>query len=101
MIVAVDQHGKEPGDLSLRLAIRNGETWPCPLQQLWQLGKNGGRIAARGRRLAGGKTDLALGHRKAGDAVEEADDLLALVAEVFGHRHGEPGGAAAARCGFV
>ena len=79
----------------------NGEAGPCPLEQFRQLRKDGGRIASRRRRLAGGEADLALGHGEAGDGIEKADDLLAFVAEVFGDREGEPGGAAAARGGFV
>ncbi len=59
------------------------------------------RIAARRRRLASRKADLALGHREARHAIEEADNLLAFVAEVFRDGERQPRGAAATRRSLV
>ena len=53
--------------------------------------KIGRRIALGGRRLAGRQADLALGHGEAGHAVHHAQHVLALVAEIFGDRHGHVG----------
>ena len=54
------------------------------LQQPRQLGKHRRRIAFGGRRLAGGKPDLALRHGKAGDRVHQQQHLLVLIAEILG-----------------
>ncbi len=61
------------------------------LQQARQFGEGGRRVALGRRRLAGGQADLALGHGEARHAVHHAHDVLALVAEVFGDRHGHVG----------
>ena len=47
-------------------------------------------------RLSGGETDLSLRHGKPRHRVEEADHLLALVAEMFGDGECQPRGAAPA-----
>ena len=69
-----------------------------PLQEPRQLGEHRRRIALGGRRLAGGKPDLALRHGKAGDRIHQQQHVLALVAEIFGdgeRQIGRPGGASA------
>ena len=58
------------------------------LQQLRHHREDARRVAAGGRRLAGGQADLALGHGGAGDRVHEQQHVAALVAE----RLGDPGG---------
>ena len=90
VVVAVDQHGEEPGDAASRPDAGAGA-----LEQARQLGEDGGRVALAGRRLAGGEADLALRHREAGDAVHQAEHVLPLVAEIFGDREGDIGRLAA------
>ena len=70
-----------------------------PLEQLRQQGEDDGRVAAGGRRLAGGQADLALGHRHAGEAVHHQHHVLALVAEPLGDPGGHEARRAAARRG--
>ena len=65
------------------------------LQQPRQLGEDRRRIALGGRRLAGGKADLALRHGEAGDRVHQQQHVLVLVAEVFGDGQRQVGGLAA------
>ena len=59
-----------------------------PLQQPWQFGEYAGRVAARGRRLAGGQADFPQCEAEAGDAVHQQQHRFSLVAEMFGHGHG-------------
>ena len=59
-----------------------------PLDQLGQQGEDRRRIAPRGRRFARRQADLALGHGIAGDGVHQQQDVLALIAKVFGDRRG-------------
>ena len=47
--------------------------------------------------LAGGEADLALGHGEARDAVHQAEDVAAAVAEILCDRQGGVGGLAADR----
>ncbi|MNE14883.1 hypothetical protein D3C80_1077780 [compost metagenome] len=55
-----------------------------PLHQLGQLGENRRRVALGGRRLADGQGDLALSLGKTRQRVHQQQDVLALVAKVFG-----------------
>ena len=80
-IVAFDQHGEERRDAP-------GGAPSGPLDQLGQQGEDRRRIAARGRRLARGQADLALGHGIARDRVHQQQDVLALVAKILGDRRG-------------
>jgi hypothetical protein len=57
---------------------------PSPLKQARQFHKNCGRIALRRRRLAGGESDLALGHGKTSHGVHQHQYVLAEIAEVLG-----------------
>ena len=93
VVVAIDQHGEEqPGDRASDSAVGPCGARAGALQQLRQFGEDGGRVAARGRRLAGGQADLALGHGEAGDAVHQAQHLLeVLVAQELGQGHGHIG----------
>ncbi len=90
VVVAVDQHGEDAGDVAGALDAGAGA-----LEQPRQFGEDGGRIALGGRRLAGGEADLAQRHGEARDAVHQAEHLQALVAEMLGHGQGEVGGLAA------
>ena len=56
-------------------------------QQARQLGEHAGRVAARGRRLAGGQPDLAQRQAEPGDAVHQQQHGPALVAEMLGDGH--------------
>jgi hypothetical protein len=76
-VVAVDEHGVEAGD---RAAVARARA----LEQLREHREDAGRVAARGRRLADGQADLALGHREARDRVHHQHHVRALVAEVLG-----------------
>ncbi len=58
---------------------------PCALQQTRQFGKDGGRIAARDRRLAGGGRDFADRMGETRDAVDDQKHVVALVAIVLGN----------------
>ena len=96
VVVAFDQHRKQPGDGALIGGSRAG-----PLQQLRQLGEHHRRIALAGRRFARRQADLPLGHGEAGDGIHQAQDVFFLVTEVFGHRHGDVGGLTAEQGAFV
>ena len=84
MVAAVHQDGEQGGDRPGLGAVGADGAGTGALQQLWQFGEDGRRIALGGRRLARGQTDLALGHGEAGDAVHQAQDFQPLIAEVFG-----------------
>ena len=58
------------------------------LHQLGQLRKARWRVALGGRRLANRQGDLALGHGIARQRIHEQQHMLALVAEMLGHRRG-------------
>ena len=89
-VAAVDQHRVERGDVAAAARAGTGT-----FHHARQLGKGGGRVALGGGRLAPGEADFALRHGKAGDAVEQQQDLLALIAEMLGYGGGGPGGLAA------
>ena len=93
-VVALDKDGVESRDGALgRVA--------SALHQLGELGEHGGREAAAGGRLAGGKADFALGASEARDAVHEEQHLASLVAEVLGDGRGDVGGLEALHGGAV
>ena len=95
MVAAVHQNGEQGGDGRRRRAVRPHGAGTGALQQLGQFGEDGGGIALGRRRFARRQTDLALGHRKAGDAVHQAQHLQILVAQELGDGHGHIGRLAA------
>mgnify|MGYP003330457477 CR=1 FL=1 len=54
------------------------------LDELVDQRKYGGRVAFRGRRLADRETDFALGVRHTRQRIHQQQDVLALIAEIFG-----------------
>ena len=76
-IVALDEHGVISGDAA---DLRQSG----PFDELRHEAEHGRRIAARGRRFAGGEADFALRHGEARDRIDQQQDLAALVAEIFG-----------------
>src|SRR3546814_19611676 len=72
VIVALDQHREQPGDVAGARDARAGA-----LEQLRQLREDGRRIALARRRLARAEADLALRLGGAGDAVHQAENLAA------------------------
>jgi hypothetical protein len=58
---------------------------PGPLEQARQFHKNSRRIALGSRRFAGGKPNLALRHREAGDRIHQHQHVLAEIAEILGN----------------
>ena len=80
-IVAFDQHGIEARDAAAGSASGT-------LQQLGKQGKYRRRIAARGRRLAGGQPDLALRRGKARERIHDQQHIASLVAKILGDGRG-------------
>ncbi len=62
---------------------------PARSRKPWQFGEDGRRIALGRRRLAAGKADFPLRHCETRDRVHQEQDVLVLVAEILGDRHGE------------
>ena len=65
---------------------------PGPFEQAREQREHARRVAPRRRRLAGGETDLALGHGEAGEGVHQQQDVVALVAEPLGDAGRKEGG---------
>ena len=80
VVVAVHQHREDAGNGA------GADSRTGPLKQLGQFGEHGRRIALGGRRLACRQADLALGHRKAGDRIHQAQHILVFIAKIFGDR---------------
>ena len=93
-IVAFDEHGVVRGDAA---NLRQSGPFDEPRHQA----EHRRRIAARGRRFAGGEADFALCHGESRYGVDQQQDLAALVAEVFGDGGGGEGSLDARQCRFV
>src|SRR6201996_5475747 len=85
-IVAFDEHGKKSGN---RAAMEAAGA----LENFGQQGKDRGRVALLAGGLARGEADLALGPCEPGDGIHEKQNVLCLVAEVFGDRERDESGA--------
>ncbi|MNR24566.1 hypothetical protein D3C85_1416500 [compost metagenome] len=79
LVIAFGQHGVERGDRTTALLRVAG-----PLHQFRQLGEHRRRITLGRRRLADGQGDFPLGLGETGQRIHEQQDVLALVAEIFG-----------------
>lgn len=93
-VVLLNECGVEAGDAAA-LACAGA------FEELREHGEDGGGVAASGGGLADGQADLALGHGKAGDGVHHEEDVLALIAEVFGDGGGGKRAFDAGECGLV
>ncbi len=71
------------------------------LEHLGQQIEDRWRVAFLAGRFAGGETDLALGHGKAGNRIHDQEHVGSLVAEVFGDGQGDEAGADAQRRGAL
>ncbi len=70
---------------------------PRALENLRQHRKHRWRVAFLAGRFAGRQSDFALRHRQAGHRIHHQQHVLALIAEVFGHRQRDETGADAQR----
>jgi hypothetical protein len=86
VVVTLDQDREQAGDRA-----RSAPSRPRPLQQPRQFGEHRRRVALGGRRLAGGKADLALRLGETGNRVDQAEHVLALVAEILRQRQRQIG----------
>ena len=82
MVITFDQYREQAGD---RATAGAGTR---PFEQARQFGKQTGRVAARGGRLAGGKANFTQCETEPRDAVHQQQNGFSLVAEVFGDGHG-------------
>ena len=89
-ILAVHQHGVDRGDTPAL-------GWPSAFHQVGEQAEDGWRVAFGCRRFARGKADLALGHRHAGQTVEEKHDVEPLGAVGLGDGRRRARGAEAHR----
>ena len=85
-VVAFHEHGVEAGD-------GTGAEGTGALDQAGQQSEDRGRVAFGGGRLAGGESDFALRHGKAGKRIDNQQHVLAAGAEIFGDSGGRQTGA--------
>ena len=78
-IVGVEQHSEKAGDAA---DLGAAHAFDEPREHR----KKARRITTDSRRLSRSEADLARGHRKASDRIHDKEDVLALVAEVFGDK---------------
>src|SRR5271170_4277488 len=57
------------------------------LEEPRQIAEDAGRITAGDGRLSGRQRDIARGVSKACDRIDDKQDRIALIAEIFGDRH--------------